>query len=100
MLSKPITDETVDHAVDLALNGDVRPWPFPELYMKIFDEWAEHPDPNRAEEIKRLGHEALAYDALLQDIIKSAPSFEDAKAVVLALPGWKPGMPLPSNPFA
>ena len=100
MLAQPITDETINPAVDLALKGDVRPWPFPDSYMKIFNEWAKAPDAARADEMKRLGHDALAYDALIQNIINSAPSFEDAKVAVLALPEWKPGMPLPANPFA
>jgi len=99
MLAKPITDETIDHAVDLVLEGDVRPWPFPDEYMEIFNKWADHPDPARADEIKRLGHESLAYKAIIDSICDSAPSLEAAKKVLFALPDWKPGMPLPANPF-
>ena len=60
MLTQPVTNETIDHAVDLALAGDVRPWPFPDEYLPIFDKFAANPDPAQAEEVKRLGHEALA----------------------------------------
>jgi len=78
MLAKPITDETIDHAVDLALQGDVRPWPFPDAYMEIFNAWAEHPDPARAEEIKRLGYDALARKTRIRAAIDAVPDIQSA----------------------
>ena len=81
MKIRQIDNSTIDHAVDLALAGDVRPWPFPDDYMVLFDEFASHPDPSSADELKHLGHKALAERAHFRELLAQAQTPDEVRAI-------------------